>query len=106
MAFEAAKACGAIVVLKGFKTIIAAPNGRIIVNSHASPYLAKAGTGDVLAGMITGLIAQGMPGFEASCAAVWIHGEAALRFGPGLIASDISGLVPEILKELMGPGPS
>lgn len=101
-ALEAAKTCGATVVLKGAHTVIAGSNGRVVVNNHAGPYLAKAGTGDVLAGMIAGLLAQGMSIFEASCAAVWMHGEAALRFGPGLIASDISDQVPAILKDLLG----
>jgi hydroxyethylthiazole kinase-like uncharacterized protein yjeF len=101
MAVLAAKAAGAVIVLKGAKTIVAHPDGRMIVNDHASPYLAKAGTGDVLAGMITGLIAQKMPIFEACCAAVWMHGEAAIRFGPGLIASDIADLIPKILSDLL-----
>ncbi|RZV43615.1 MAG: NAD(P)H-hydrate dehydratase, partial [Acidimicrobiales bacterium] len=97
----AAQESGAIVVLKGPRTHIAHPDGRIVVNEHASPYLATAGTGDVLAGMIAGLIAQGMPNFEACCAAVWIHGEAARRFGPGLIASDIPDIIPQILADLL-----
>lgn len=101
MAVSAAKATGAIVVLKGAETIIAHPDGRKVVNDHASPYLAKAGTGDVLAGMITGLIAQDMPIFEACCAAVWMHGEAGKRFGAGLIASDIIDLIPVILSDIL-----
>lgn len=101
MAMNAAKATGAVMVLKGAETIIAHPDGRMIVNNHASPYLAKAGTGDVLAGMITGLIAQGMPIFEACCAAVWMHGDAALRFGPGLIATDIIDTIPVILADIL-----
>ena len=100
MAMMASKASGAIVVLKGAETVIAHPNGRTVINNHASPYLAKAGTGDVLAGMISGLIAQGMPLFEACCAAVWMHGEAAIRFGPGLIAPDIIDQIPNILTDL------
>lgn len=98
---RAAKACGAIIVLKSADTVIAAPDGRFVCNSHASPYLAKAGTGDVLAGLIAGLVAQNMPHFQACCAATWIHGEAAIRFGPGLIASDIPDLVPAIIKDLL-----
>ena len=70
------------------------------MNQHASAYLAKAGTGDVLAGLIAGLVAQGMPHFLAACAGVWIHGEAALRIGPGLIASDIPDQLPSILRDL------
>tara|TARA_B100000242_G_scaffold285294_1_gene249601 strand:- start:15942 stop:16703 length:762 start_codon:yes stop_codon:yes gene_type:complete len=98
---EAAQQSGAYIVLKGAKTIIAAPNdAHIVTNDHASPYLASAGTGDVLAGMITGLCAQGMPPFYAACAAVWIHGEAGKRIGAGLVASDIPDKTPEILKSL------
>ncbi|MEP1208575.1 MAG: NAD(P)H-hydrate dehydratase [Rhizobiaceae bacterium] len=100
-ASQAARESGAIVVLKSADTIIAGPKGQLVCNSHASPYLAKAGTGDVLAGLIAGLLAQNMPHFDACCAAVWIHGEAAQRFGPGLIASDIADLVPEILQDLL-----
>ncbi len=100
-AVEAAKISGAIIVLKGAETITAHPEGHYIVNNHASPYLAKAGTGDVLAGMITGLIAQGMPLFEACCAAVWMHGEIGIRIGPGLIATDIIDLIPEILTHIL-----
>ncbi|NKB52509.1 MAG: NAD(P)H-hydrate dehydratase [Rhizobiaceae bacterium] len=98
---RAAEACGAIIVLKSADTIIASPDGQIACNSHASPYLAKAGTGDVLAGLIAGLVAQNMPHFHACCAATWIHGEAAIRFGPGLVASDISDMVPGILTDLL-----
>ncbi len=98
---DASRRSGAVLVLKLPKTVIAHPDGRTIVNHHTSPYLAKAGTGDVLAGLICGLVAQSMPPFEASAAAVWIHGEAALRFGPGLIASDIAGQVPGILQDLL-----
>ncbi|MCK6419040.1 MAG: NAD(P)H-hydrate dehydratase [Alphaproteobacteria bacterium] len=96
---QAAQQTKAIMVLKGAMTVIAAPDGRCVVNSHACPYLASAGTGDVLAGMITGLLAQGMPGFEAACAAVWIHGECGLRIGAGLVASDVLDAVPRVLKE-------
>ena len=102
MAVGAAKTSGAIVVLKGAETVIADPDGRVVVNDHASAYLAKAGTGDVLAGMITGLIVQGMPIFEACCAAVWMHGDAGIRFGPGLIAPDVIDLIPAILADILG----
>ena len=84
-----------IVVLKGNGSLIAAPDGRIVLNANAPPSLATAGTGDVLAGMITGLLAQGMPGFEAACAAVWIHSECARIVGPGLVASDLCGKIPQ-----------
>lgn len=99
-ASEAAKASGAVVVLKGAETTIAAPDGRMVVNTHATPYLATAGSGDVLAGIILGLLAQGMPAFESACAGVWIHGEAGLRFGPGLTAPDLIEQIPGILREL------
>lgn len=94
----AALESGAIVVLKGPQTIIAEPDGDLVINHHASPYLAKAGTGDVLAGMIAGLIAQGMPVFEASCCAVWMHGEAGIQLGAGLVAGDIEGALPAVIQ--------
>jgi len=98
---QLAQASGATVVLKSAQTVIASADGRLAINTHTSPYLAKAGTGDVLAGLIAGLAAQGMPHFEACCAAVWIHGEAGKRIGPGLVAGDISKRLPDILKDLL-----
>jgi NAD(P)H-hydrate epimerase len=95
----ASQKTGAILVLKGAETLIAHPDGRLCINRHASPYLATAGAGDVLAGMITGLAAQGLEPFLAACAAVWMHGEAGLRFGPGLVASDLPGLIPVLWKD-------
>lgn len=100
-AVQAATLLNTHIVLKGSETIIAAPNGRAVTNNHANPYLASAGTGDALSGIITGLLAQGMPIFETACAAVWIHGEAGRRIGPGLIATDITGKIPAILKEIV-----
>ena len=99
-ALKGAEKTGATCVLKGAHTYIAAPDGRCVKSNQASPYLATAGSGDVLAGMITGLLAQHMPAYEAACAAVWIHGECARRHGIGLVASDLSNIIPTVLNEI------
>lgn len=100
-AAAASRRAGSIVVLKGRETLIAAPDGRLAVNGNGTPWLATAGSGDVLAGLIAGLIAQRMDSFDAACAAVWMHAEAARAFGPGLIAEDVPEGIPAVLRGLL-----
>lgn len=96
----AARTVGATLLFKGPDTVVAAPDGRASIADNAPPTLATAGSGDVLAGFIAGLLAQGMPAFDAANAAVWLHGEAAALVGPGLIAEDLPEALPAVYRRL------
>jgi hydroxyethylthiazole kinase-like uncharacterized protein yjeF len=96
---RAATLTGAVTVLKGADTIIAAPDGRAAINTNAPPWLATGGTGDVLAGIAAAMLAQSLPAFEAACAAIWLHGAAAQSLGPGLIAEDLPAAIAKVMAK-------
>ena len=97
---KAAEVSGAVVVLKGSDTVIAEPGGRAAVAVNGPPWLATAGSGDVLAGLITGLLAQGLTAWDAACAGVWLHGQTGQKAGLGLVAEDLVAAIPEVLQFL------
>ena len=101
-AMEAARRSQSVIVYKGPDTLVAAPDGRLGFAPPAPAWLASAGTGDVLAGMIAAFLAGGMPAFEAAAAGAWVHGEAAFRCGSGLIAEDLASRIPDALAAARG----
>ena len=100
----AAARSGVVMLLKGADTVIAAPDGRVAINRHASPWLATAGSGDVLAGMICGLLAQGSSAFDAAAIGAWLHGDIGVRFGPGLTADIMTSQIPLVLQGCLAKG--
>jgi hydroxyethylthiazole kinase-like uncharacterized protein yjeF len=102
---RAAERAQCVVLLKGAETWIAAPDGRILVNRRASPWLATAGSGDVLTGLICGLLAQAVPAFDAAAIAAWLHGDIGVRAGPGLTADGMIGYIPLVLRSCLNDAP-
>ena len=98
---NAATQSRAIVLLKGSETVVAKPDGRFAINRHASPWLATAGSGDFLAGLICGLLAQGNDAFDAAAIACWLHGDIGIRAGPGLTADDMDRYLPLVLNDIL-----
>jgi NAD(P)H-hydrate epimerase len=90
-----------VIILKGPDTVIAAPGGRAAINATGTPWLATGGSGDVLAGFVLGLLAQGCPPWEAAAMAVWLHGRCAEAIGPGLLAEDLPDTLPRVLNDLI-----
>lgn len=99
-ALAAAQMCGAVIILKGADTVVASPDGYGVIHSQGVPYLATAGSGDVLAGIVGGLMVQGMPTLDSACAGVWLHSQAGMMLGPGLISEDIIEALPKVYEAL------